>query len=81
MSGYSAKVYIWDKNDTIIINGIDCVVTFVTPNTLISYTPALGVFDAVAVDTHRGVFVLNKVGVKQHLKPFSIQVLKKPPGT
>ena len=81
LSSYSAKVYIWDKSDTIIVNGTTCAVVFVTPDTRINYTPAAGAFDAVAVDTYRGVFVLSKVGTKEHLKPFTIQVLKKPPGT
>lgn len=81
MSSYSAKVYIWDVSDTIIINGVDCAVTFVTPDTRVSYIPAVGVWDAVAVATYRGVFLLSKAGTKEHLKPFAIQVLKKPPGT
>jgi len=81
LSAYTAKVYIWDVNDTIIVNGVACAVTFVTPNTRISYTPASGVFDAVAVAIHRGVFLLTKTGAKTHLKSFTIQVLKKPPGT
>jgi len=81
LSAYTAKVYIWDKSDAIIINGKDCIVSFVSPDTFIAYTPATGDFDAVPPDTYRGVFVLNKTGAKQHIKPFTIQVLKKPPGT
>jgi hypothetical protein len=81
MSSYTAKIYVWTDADAMIVDGKSCTVAFESPDTHVTYIPAEEDFAAVTPGAYRGVFVLTASGVKEHLKPFMIRVLPKPPGT
>lgn len=81
LSNHTAKIYVWTDADVMLVNGKSCAITFVSSDTHITYTPAEEDFTAVTPAAYRGVFVLTASGAKETLKPFTIRVLPKPPGT
>ena len=83
LSSYTAKIYIWktasDETRTKVIDGKSCTVTFVTPDTHISYIPASGDFADVASGPYEGLIRLSKTGVENRTKYFNLIVFEKEP--
>jgi hypothetical protein len=48
-SGFTALLYVWNRNNTKILNGKSCSVSYSAPNTIISYTIAQGDFPSTMV--------------------------------
>jgi hypothetical protein len=79
-SDCTGKIYIWDKaRTTTIINGKACTIAFVTPDTRITYVPALADFSTVASGIYYGMFEFLKSGVVEHTLEFVWRILEKQP--
>lgn len=76
----SAKAYIWNDDDTLIIDGAICAVTFSDPDTHISWVPSSGDIDSdTTPGIYRMVFELLGDGVKSYVIEFTLEVLEGPP--
>jgi len=78
-SDCTGKIYVWNKARTAkIIDGKDCIVTYVSPDTHITFVPALNDFN-IDAGTYYGMFVFLKSGVLEHTLEFVWQVMEKEP--
>ena len=80
-SDCTGKIYIWTKARVKLIDGKDCAVTFVSPDTLITYTPVENDFKTATPDIYYGMFVFLKSGVVEHTLEFVWRVIEKEPVT
>ena len=78
LSDCTAVIYVWDKNDTKIIDGKSCSVSLVGSDTFVDFTPALGDFD-VEIGSYYGLFKFTKTGVVERTLSFVWKVLRKEP--
>jgi len=78
-SDCTGKIYIWNKARTAkIVDGKDCTINFVSPNTEITFVPIAADFN-VAADIYYGMFVFLKAGVVEHTLEFIWRVIDKEP--
>lgn len=70
-SDCTGKIYIWNKARTAkIVDGKACVVTFVSPDTHITFTPEVDDFKTVTPNVYYGMFEFLKGGVVEHTLEF-----------
>lgn len=80
-SDCTGKIYVWNKaRTTKIVDGKDCTIVFVSPDTRITFVPITTDFN-VAADVYYGMFVFYKAGVIEHTLEFVWRVIDKEPVT